>query len=109
MITGIDRDEIIEYTSKFDKGEDKTIFLLGILDNRTKMTLPMGDKVELEMMSTIVKKGLKGIKGLKLKGEKKDITVIDDKVIDSLPIRVIGELAEEIVKINFLSEDDSKN
>jgi len=119
-LIGIDRDEVIEYTSALDKSEPKTVFLLGVLDNKTKIRLLSGaidssgnvnPSVLQEKSYEIVKAGLKGIKNLKNKktGELEEIKKIDDAVLDRLPVTIITELAAKILEINFLTEEEEKN
>lgn len=120
-LIGIDKDEIFEYVSNFDKNKNNpTIFELGVLDNRTKLNLlkdAVDSKGEVNVNALqsksyeIVKAGLKKIRNLYNKKTKQyeDIENITDDVLDRLPMVVITELAGKIIEINFLSREEEKN
>jgi len=113
-IIGIDKDEITEYISKYDSSKDNpTVFLIGILDNdiKLKFGLDEGKKIDYKIMLEIVKSGLKGIKNLYVKKTKQyqNFDTITDEVLNLLPMKIIGELAEQIVTVNFLSATEEKN
>lgn len=121
-LLGIDIDDVIDFVSKKDKDGDPTIFKLGVLTNRDKLGIMqkiMDDKGELVMPELnksafdLVKKGLKKVVNLKKKdGSAEDIDVDDenaDQVIDKFPFDVVIELAEQLIKQNFMTEDESKN
>ena len=120
-LIGIDKDEIFEYISNFDKNKNNpTIFELGVLDNRTKLNLlkdAVDSRGEINISALqsksyeIVKAGLKKIRNLYNKKTKQyeDIKNITDEVLDKLPMVVITELAGKIIEINFLSQEEEKN
>ena len=112
MITGIDKTETFDYVSELDADkEHPTVFVLGCLSARKRMASIMkfetGDQVA--GMCDVVRDGLIRIKGLKVKGERKDIEQITDESIDMLPVTVIKDLFVKILAINSLTEDESKN
>ena len=111
-LIGLSNDEYIEYVSKFDKDRtNPTIFLLGNIKALTNIDFSrLGEKVNYSVMVDVVKAGLKGIKNIYSKKEGKHIDIYDvDKCINMLPPKVIMELANEIVRINFLDEEEEKN
>lgn len=119
MITGIDIKEKVEFISRTDKSENPTIWILGALTKREILSLvssSMNDKGEVSVSTMrsksdqIVKTGLKGVKNYKIgKNDPKDFDVINDDLIDSLPIWLLNELATKIISINFVSEEEEKN
>lgn len=113
MFVGLDNKEVIEHISELDpeKG-NPTKFLLGMIScfDRTRLAVKIENKDDPEIFYDIVKKGLKGIKGIKNKqGEVKDYDAITDDVMDLLPAAVVKELFFQIININFLSEEEAKN
>jgi len=110
MLTGIDKDETFIFTSKYDTAEPKTVFTLKVITNKHKMSLVIdGDKVDFNAMLNIVKLGLKSVSGLKIGDKEEVITEITDETLDAIPVKVITEIAEEIVRRNFVSESEAKN
>jgi hypothetical protein len=118
MITGIDKNETFQFISSADAGEEKTIFILGILAIRDKLNILKGafdekgkvnPSIVQEKAIDIIKAGLKEIKNFCFKGEKKDVKEITDEVIEQIPINIIAELASKLVEINFMSEAERKN
>ena len=120
-LIGINRDEVTEYISEFDKDKkDPTIFEIGILDNRAKLTLLNGmidSKGELDIKAfqnksyEIVKAGLKKIRHLYNKKEQRFeiLAEINDEALNRLSMVVITELAGKIIEMNFLTEQEGKN
>lgn len=110
-----------EFVSALDKDtKNPTVFLI--------KPLSVGDKIELmtgfigddgkpdisklqKQAPDIVKKGLKAIKNIYSKKEKKhiDIEAVDDDVLEMLPPAVISEVASKIISLNFLTEQEEKN
>ncbi|MCK4248673.1 MAG: hypothetical protein KAX15_02730 [Candidatus Omnitrophica bacterium] len=115
MITGIDKDEVMEYVSQQDKDKkNPTIFLLGIIDGRTKHQFiydAMDKKGEMDIKLLqgrayeVLQKGLRGIKNL----NGKDYDKINDDVLDRLPLTIQTEVVAKLFEINFLSEIEVKN
>lgn len=118
-IIGIDKNETYEFTSKFDSGDPKTVFLIGVLTKRERIDFlkqfqSKGDLDVSKMQEQsyeVLKKGLKGIKNLYNKKTKKheDFNEITDDIIERLPIGVIGEVARKIIEENFMTEGEQKN
>lgn len=119
-ITGIDKDETYEFTSKYDTGEPKTIFLIGVLTQKERLDFLkafQGDKEELdaskmqEQSYKVLEKGLKGIKNLYNRKTKKheDFNKITEDIIEMLPIGVVAEVAQKIIQENFVQEGEQKN
>lgn len=112
MITGIDKNETFEYVSPLDTDKDNpTVFVLGCISSRKRMSAVMkiesGDQIS--GMCEIVRDGVVKIKGLKVKGESRDICPITDETIDMLPIVVIKDLFIKILSVNSLTDDEAKN
>lgn len=119
-LIGIDKDEVKEFTSKFDTGEPKTVFEIGIITQKDRLKLFREfqgvdkdfDVVKMQEKSyEVLKIGLKKVKNLfdKKSGKHKDYTEITDEVLDKLPIGVIGELVSEIMQSNSIKEQEAKN
>lgn len=120
MLIGIDKNEKKEYVSQYDTAEVKTVFLLGNISNRQKMSMltsviDSDGKVNpsklQERAFDIVQVGLKGIKNFFDPAEKRavDIDVVTEGVIDILPVQVLYELAGKIAEYNFSEESIVKN
>lgn len=121
MITGINLNETIDYIIKADK-ENPTIWKLGILPSYV-MTMLLTDRdVSIgEKMIDTVKFGLKGWDNFKINGKeviaKKeprkigDMTfqVLTSESISVIPVNVINELSNEIVKVNSITKEEEKN
>lgn len=113
MLRGIDTSEVVEFVSKSDEGESKTVFLIGNISHRDKLKLFENSfnqdgsvnvgEVTLRALD-IIKAGLRGIKNL----NGKDYPVVDDAVLDRLDFAVIGELAEKVVEFNRLGSSEKK-
>jgi alanyl-tRNA synthetase len=120
MLTGIDKNEVREYVSQFDKSDSPTIFLVGNIPNAKKMSL-IGNVInsdggvnvkELQArIAEITRAGLRGIKNFVRPGTNKasDITDVSDDVIEELPVEVLYEVAGKIIEFNFVSATERKN
>lgn len=125
MITGIDTRLAQDFVSKFDSGEPKTVWKIGVLSSYAFARI--GSKIAdqskaLEGMIEIVKFGLKGFDNLKDK-DGKDVQfitedtelhsrtsrVVSDSIMDIIPVDVIIELGGKILEITRLSEQVIKN
>jgi len=108
MLTGLDPKEVVEYVSVLDKGDNPTKFLLGVLTGRDRIalmsTFETDDKNPEAYYSTVFK-GLKGIKNL----GGKDIDIITDEVLNTLPTIVLKELFSQLLEINFMQKEERKN
>lgn len=119
-ITGIDKDEVLEFTSKYDDGEPKTIFKIGVLSQKDKLALFkefQGEDKDLDIVKMqeksyeVLKRGLKGIKNLydKKSGKHKDYTEITEDIIDKIPMQVLVEVSQKIIESNFVTGQEAKN
>lgn len=120
-ITGINKDEVKEFVSRFDTGEPKTVFEIGILTQQDKIELfknvksAKGDDVDLaklqEHSAKMIIKGVKKIRNLydRKEGKHKNYTEINYEVVNMLPQGVLGEVAQEVMKQNFVGEETEKN
>lgn len=138
-IQAIDLQETQDYVSKFDNGEPKTVWKLGVLDSRIKKTIEdvaweysanpnaPGDakatasfnigKTELEF----VQFGLKGFEHFMTTGRQvyhetevknvngKSYHVLKEDILRIIPGNIIKELADKIKEINNVSEEERKN
>ncbi len=98
MIKGIDVNQRIEFLSKFDNSEPKTVFVLRPLSGFEMMEFSEGRKEDIYNM---ILKSVVEVKNF----EDNNI----EKAINSLGIRVIGELIQFINEINNITEQDAKN
>jgi hypothetical protein len=120
MIAGIDRSEVLEFTTSDDKGDPKTVFLVGNITNRQKMAvladvLDQNGQFDAKKMQEktidIVKIGLKGIRNIYSPDAQKvvDIEAIDDAELDNIPFGALLEVAAKIVEKNFAGAGQLKN
>jgi len=133
MIDPIAIGETKEHVSKFDKGKNPTIWLIGSLDSITKskitasminMEIVDGKPVvsrpknaDLDSDFTVVQHGLKGFKNfgnVEFKSEKKnafgeEIEMATLETIRQIPISIIRELSEAIWGENQVAEELEKN
>ena len=137
MITGMSLGEVEKYVCRNDK-VDPTIWELGVLDTTTlAMIQDMSTTYEMDQLSTqgmkttlnirmrnveIVRFGLKGwsnfkdkngndlpFKSKKLQKYSKECVVVDEDILNRIPLSVINELANEISSRNQLTEEEIKN
>lgn len=107
MIPVIDIKQRIEFISKEDKTEPKTIFVLRPLSGVEKfgvLQLAVGKNLTLEgeYITKLLEKAVVEVKNHSIEGTKEDI-------INSLPDSVIIELVNKIGEMNSLTENESKN
>jgi len=117
-LIGIDKNEVLEFSSASDNTEPKTVFVIKTIDNKSKMSIfskvitPDGqvDVHGLQSQSyDILKMGLKEVKNLMVKGEVKNFAQITDDVINTLPMMTLIEVASKVIEFNFLSDNERKN
>jgi len=116
MITGIDRNERKPFSVVGDAGTPKTVFWIGNLTQRDKISI-FGDTVNKEgkvdpmviqaKSIEIFTKGVKKIDNLTSEGSV--IEKIDEEVIESIPFDVLMEVVAKVMEINFTSEIERKN
>lgn len=137
MIKGISINETEEYVSKYDLGDNPTIWIIGVLDSltmaeiRDMITIFENDefvgtsKTKLKINvadAETVRHGLKGFKNfyssngtvIEFKTERRNMgtkvmNAVNDDVLRTIPLYIIRELAEVIRSKNVLSEIESKN
>ncbi len=125
MIKGISLSETEERISKYDQGEPKTVWKVGVLSAHAFAYV--GSKISdptksLDGMIEIVRFGLLGFDNFKDKDgndvkfttQSKDIhsssyRVVSDNIISLIPIDIIIELGGKILEITKLSEVIIKN
>jgi len=98
MIQGIDINQRIEFVSKRDTTEPKTVFIFKPLSGfemlKVQETIDENQKIKKFISETVV-----------------SISGVEDKnqFIESLPITILGELLEKANEINSFSETEIKN
>lgn len=126
MIPSINLAEAVDYISKFDKEEPKTIWKVGAIDTQVLATLTTKTGAEparsLEYMIDIVRFGLKNFVNFKdpygqdikpdfvsysLNG--KNYMILADSIVKLIPMSVITELGGEILRLSNISEEQRKN
>lgn len=122
MIKGLGLLETKEYKSIYDKVEPKTVWILGVLDSDIFDLLGGNEGNKLSSMAETVKFGLKGFTNFK-DASGNDVTyatvskvignttykVVADNIMKIIPPQVKYELANEIIKISQISEEERKN
>lgn len=117
MLKGININETVEYVSKLDKGDNPTKFVIGVLKHEDKLNIfgdAINEKGEVDMQKIlkeklviVVRTGLKGIKNFDGVDYSKEQITSD--LIDSIEFNVLSELLEQILALNFPSEQERKN
>ncbi len=111
---GIDAKETIQFSSKKDTGEPKTIFTIGSFTNRDKMKLfggSMDGKGQFDpskfqdRVFDVLKVGVKGIKNL----AGKDYEGMTEELLELVPFDVLMELFQKIMEVNFPADAETKN
>ncbi len=121
MITGISLSETKDFVSQYDKGEQKTIWKLGVLDSEI-FDLLGEDKNPLRLMSDAVRFGLKGFDNFKdangniIKFDtvnravgQYSYKIVSDNIMKIIPPQIKTELGTEILKMSKLNEEEVKN
>lgn len=97
MLVGIDLTQRIEFTSKDDKTEPKTIFILKPLSARERMSMSNKDEILFDMVNTSVV----------------EIRNCNDKTkeeyLESLPLDTLVEIGMKVNNISGITDDDKKN
>lgn len=101
MLKGIDVNQRIEYVSKKDTDEEKTVFVFKPLSGMDMLDM---QSVMTEMNSNSVTKFLKSSIA-----EIKNYTTDNvEDALKTLPADILAELVEEAVKVNNLTDEDKK-
>ncbi len=122
MISGVDVKATQEYTCEEDKN-NPTVWILGVLPSRLFKGLISRATADnsIELLYSAVSIALKGFKNFSVKGKPVEfetfvtdryavpIKIVTDDIMDSIPMKVVTELAGEIMKNSKLSEDEEKN
>jgi len=103
MLKGIDVSQRIEFISKEDKDEPKTVFVLKPLGGGDMLRLSANGEMSSDSIFKMIKESIVEIKNYKLN------TLSKDEMLDSLPPAVIGELLEQVNSINRLTKEETKN
>lgn len=96
MLTAIDLNKRVEFISKYDIEEPKTIFLLKLLTVFEMMEY--SDLDESERMLDFICDCVAEVKGVEDKRE----------FIKSMEMKVIAELFQKCIEINKLTDEDKK-
>lgn len=122
MISGIDVTSTKEYTCKNDK-TNPTTWIIGVLASRAFRALATNATVDnrSEILFQVVRCGLKGFKNFKV-GEKEveyktvqdnilgiEMKLVEEGVMDCIPVNICLELATEILAHSKLSGKEIKN
>lgn len=99
MITGIDVNQRIEYVSKYDRSEPKTIFVLRPLSGIEMLQFSEGKQEDILNM---LRKSIVEVKNYK------DNTSIDE-IVSSFSLPIVGELIQKVNIINNFTEQEAKN
>jgi len=125
MISGIDTSLSQDYVSKYDSGETKTIWKLGVLSAHafsyvsSKIVDP---SKSIDGMIEVVRFGLRGFDNFKdakgnlvpfetqIKGiGSHNYDIVKDKIIEIMPIDLIIELGGKILEMTKLTDEEIKN
>jgi hypothetical protein len=114
MLRGIDINEVVEYVSKDDKGDNPTRFYIGNISNRAKLELfktAMDSQGNINIakladkMVDIFKAGVKRISNL----NGVDYSSVTDEVAEMIPFPVVLEVVDRVMNMNFLGAQEEKN
>jgi len=117
MISGINLNEVIEFTMPEDK-DNPTIWKLGLIPSGMLAQIGgAGKDNPIEVTLKLLAIGLKGwsnFGSVEYKTEKKEICgqVIDSvpiSLINQIPLNVIMALSEKLIEINHLTPPERKN
>jgi hypothetical protein len=124
-IVGVDTNLSQDYISKYDKGEQKTIWKIAVLSAHAFAHI--GSKITdqtkaVEGMLEVVKFGLRGFENFKDKDGKdvqfttetkelysRTYNLVSNNIINIIPIDIIIELGGRILEITKLTEQEIKN
>ena len=126
MLTGIDLNETMDFVSQFDKSETKTVFKISVIPSKiqaraAKLAGIDGDG-SMDMMMEVFRFGVKNIvnfvdkSGAPILFEtimchvgNEAFSVVSDKVMNRLHIKLILEVGSKILEISNLKDDEIKN
>lgn len=108
MIKGVDISQKIEFVSKYDDGEEKTIFVFQPLSSE-KMLDYVGDTNNGVLVLTGAKIfDFLGMAITEIKNFENQKETVRE-TIKTLPLNILTELVTEAGKINKITEQDRKN
>lgn len=121
MISGIDLNQTADFISKFDKGDQKTIWKIGVLSSPI-LSFCTGRENAMDVMIEVVRFGVKGIENFRNKQgvvvpfltvvkyvNGRSCNVVHDDIMDIIPLKVIGDIGAKILEISSLTDDETKN
>jgi len=122
MIKGLGLSETKDYISEYDKGVEKTTWKIGVLDSDIFDLVGGNVLNRLSAMTEVVRFGLKGFANFK-DNSGNEITfhttnriigavtykIVADSIMKVIPPEIKYELANEIIKLSQLSEQEIKN
>ena len=117
MISGINLNEVIEFTMPEDK-ENPTIWKLGLIPSGMLAQIGgMGKDNPIEVTLKLLAIGLKGwvnFGAIEFKTEKQvicgqDIEAVPISLINQIPLNVMMALSEKLIEINHLTPPERKN
>ena len=119
MLIGIDKNETFRYVSTQDKGENSTVFVIGVLTNRNKVALinailntdgTVNKAVLQDKAVEIFRMGVKRIENFYDPILKKAVSLesITDETLDALPIEIVFEVSGKVAEFNFANGQDVK-
>lgn len=126
MISGIDLTETMDYVSKLDTEDIKTIFVISPVSSRIQARVGKLAGADgggaLDSMMEAFRFGVKDIKnlqnkqGVPVKFKTEEVVVGNEKcfivskdIVDILPLNVIIEVGAKIMSFNNLTEEEAKN
>jgi hypothetical protein len=120
-IKGISLGETKDFTSSYDKNEPKTIWKIGVLDSDIFDLFGGNTDNRLTAMAEAVRFGLKGIENFEVEGKiinfhtntrivgQTTYKVVANDIMKVIPPEIKYELANEIIKLSQLDEQEIKN
>lgn len=121
MITGIDLSETKDYVSKFDRGEQKTVWKLSTLSSQV-ISYCIGSKQNMDLAIELVRFGLRGFENFKDKKgvhisfntvsrplNGRNYNVVCDEIVNIIPAKILDELGAELLSSSNMTDEEIKN
>jgi hypothetical protein len=129
MLISVNGAATVDYSLKGDTSEPKTVFQLGLYDSfiasrlqhlmlsKSKETEANGTADLTDVIFEFIRHGLKGVKNFDVPFETTTVdvpkvgkrVVVSDDFLKKLNIAWVIELYSELMSLNFLNEEASKN
>jgi hypothetical protein len=126
MISGINLDETIDFISKHDKGDPKTVFKIGAIPSKVQAKIGrlIGENNEgsIEFVTEAFRFGVHGIVNfcdkngcpILFETSKEYVgnavySVVSNSILDIIPLVVISDVGAKIMSITNISEQEVKN